>query len=105
MTVQAKAAAAKAPAKGGGVPKPVSATEAALFIAAGSRKLRSATLPWKKPGVREDVMCQLNMKQPETLIEQLSWLAYETGRTKRGIVEAALRAYLTSEIKRLGVEL
>jgi hypothetical protein len=91
----------------GGVPKPLSSPHPSdrgpdleNFIGGAPRK---ATLPWKDPKVRDDVMVQVNVKQPEPLMLKIEWLAAQEGLTKRQLIENMLRDGATARLRKMGI--
>ena len=70
------------------------------FVAGGPRK---ETYPWQNPIARDDLAKQLNVAQPERLMLMVDWLVRETGKTKRDIVESALRDWVMRELKERGL--
>lgn len=85
-----------------GVPPAAGADDtAAAFIAGAPRK---DVLPWQMPVARSTVRTYINTSQPMVITQQLDWLAHHTGRTKRDLIEAALREYLQRELPRAGAD-
>lgn len=60
--------------------------------------------PWENPGVREDLMVQLNVKQPEKLMVQADWFAWQLRISKREFVEDAIRAYVGIKMAEFGID-
>src|SRR6476619_5652773 len=60
-------------------------------------------LPWLNPRVRDDLRVQVNSKLPEKLMVQRDWLAARLGLKKQDILEIALRAWVQSELRKLGL--
>ena len=75
--------------------------ELEAFVAGAPRK---ETLPWKEPQVRDDLYLQVNMKQPESLVLKVEWLAQLKGITKREAVETALSQWTERELSQLGIK-
>jgi predicted transcriptional regulator len=61
-------------------------------------------MPWEEPHVRDDLRQDLNLTVPERTKKKLDWLAHNTKRSKRVIVETALDIYLSAELRRLGMK-
>lgn len=70
------------------------------FIAGAPGK---STRIWEEPHVRDDVMVQLNVKQPEKLMLQVEWLARQEGSNKRKLVETILKEGVKARFKALGI--
>lgn len=89
----------------GGLPKtadtPVPPVdERAEFIGGAPSK---TTYPWQAPRVRDDLMVQVNVKQPERLMLMAEWLAAEEGMTKRSLIENAIREYVMPRLRKRGI--
>jgi hypothetical protein len=74
--------------------------EAEQFIAGAPGK---RAMPWDDMRVRDDVMVQVNVKQPERLMLQLEWLVTQEGTTKRKLIEDILREGVNQRLKKLGI--
>src|SRR3954470_24199741 len=72
----------------GGIPKPPAPPPAEpsgqAFIDAAPGK---EGYPWEAPHLRDDVLKQLNVDQPEKLLLQVDWLAGTLRTSKRKLVE------------------
>jgi hypothetical protein len=76
------------------------------FIAgatAASPALFSELPPWLNPRVRDDLRVQVNVKLPEKLMVQVHWLANRLGVKKQDVLESALRAWASDELRKLGL--
>lgn len=82
-------------------PPPDAKRQREEFIKAAPGK---TTFPWEEPHVRDDVMLQVNVKQPERVMLQIEWLADQMKTTKRAVIERALKEFAQRELKRLGIE-
>jgi hypothetical protein len=82
-------------------PPASAADDEARFVRAAPGKV---TYPWQEPHVRSDLKIEVNTRQPEDVILQIHFLAAETGRSKREVIEEALRRYASEELRRLGIE-
>jgi hypothetical protein len=89
----------------GGLPKaspPTSREEREAFIGGAPGKV---TYPWQEPRVRDDLMVQVNVKQPERLVLQIEWLVQQQkGLTRRQLIEDMLREGVAARLKKLGIE-
>lgn len=72
---------------------------------AASSAGRTVRYPWQEP-VSGDARVYVNTAQPEQLMRQVEWVAYNSKprRTKREVIEEALRRYMKDEIVRLGAD-
>jgi hypothetical protein len=88
----------------GGIPKtattPIPTDERSEFISGAPAK---TTYPWQAPRVRDDLMVQVNVKQPERLMLMVEWLAEQEGTTKRQLIEDMLREGAVSRLRKRGI--
>lgn len=77
------------------------ATPSEKFVRAAPGKNQ---YPWEDPNVREDMMQQLNVKQPEKVMVMMDWFAWQLKMSKRAFVEDALRAHVARYMAEFGID-
>jgi hypothetical protein len=93
----------------GGIPKtPAKPAESANRSADRADFIDGApgktTYPWLAPRVRDDVMHQVNMKQPERLMLQVRWLAEQEGIPLRQLIENMIRDGVATRFRKRGIQ-
>lgn len=61
-------------------------------------------LPWKNPMVRDDLMVQVNVKQPEKLKKMIEFFAHAFHQSERKFIEDSLYAICRRHIEDFGLE-
>jgi len=92
-----------------GTPKPVRPAaklddpQVEAFVNKEQQEDAPATLPWRTPGVRDDVMVNYYTRVNMRLSVQVDWLIGRYGISKRELTERALQTYIETELKKLGL--